>query len=398
MATVASVQATSQSRARAATAATSRLFFVDYWRVALAILVVLHHVAMVYGATIPFYYMEPPLTDPLAYLALMVFALLNQAWFMGAFFLLAGYFVPRSYDRKGPGRFAVGKLVRLGIPIVLYYLLIEPLSQTGFWLMPSALTGITNPLSWKAYPRLLGLGPVWFIAMLLVFCLGYVAWRLLAGKRAGSSTSKTSRPGYLGVGLFVLALAGVSYLWRMVVPIGKSVGDFPTIAYLPQYLSFFVIGIVANRRDWFRNLPGTMGIVGGVAALVAAVVLFPLAFSGKLFTLDLTAINNAFGNGHGQSAVYALFDSLFSVGLCLGAIAVLSRLFNRESRFGGFLARHSYAVYLIHIPIVVYLGYALRGLALPNLLKFGVASLVVVPACFIVAWLLRKIPFVSRVI
>jgi glucan biosynthesis protein C len=398
MANVASLQAATKAPARAATAAASRLFFVDHWRVGLAILVVLHHVAMVYGASIPFYYMEPPLTDPLAYLALLVFALLNQAWFMGAFFLLAGYFVPRSYDRKGPGRFVVGKLVRLGIPIVLYYFVIEPISQTGFWLMPSALTGITNPLSWKAYPKLLGLGPVWFIAMLLVFCLGYVAWRLLAGKRAGASTDKTSTPGYLGVGLFVLALAGVSYLWRRVVPIGKSVGDFPTIAYLPQYLSFFVVGIVASRRNWFRTMPGTMGVVGGVAALVAGVVLFPLAVSGRLFALDLTTINNAFGNGHGQSAVYALFDSIFSVGLCLGAIAVLRRWFNRESRLGGLLARQSYAVYLIHIPVVVYLGYALRGIALPNLLKFGLASLVIVPTCFVLAWIVRKIPLVSKVL
>ena len=65
MANVATVQAT-KSPARARTATAARLFFVDYWRVGLAILVVLHHVAMVYGASIPFYYMEPPLTDPLA--------------------------------------------------------------------------------------------------------------------------------------------------------------------------------------------------------------------------------------------------------------------------------------------------------------------------------------------
>ena len=101
---------------------TSRLFFVDHLRAVLAILVVLHHVALVYGASVPgFYYIEPPFTspgviNPLAYLALLVFALFNQAWFMGAFFLLAGYFTPESFDRKGAGAFLMGKLVRLGIP------------------------------------------------------------------------------------------------------------------------------------------------------------------------------------------------------------------------------------------------------------------------------------------
>ena len=373
----------------------SRLFFVDHLRVALAILVVLHHVAMVYGASIPFYYMEPPLTDPLAYVVLLVFALLNQAWFMGAFFLLAGYFAPGSTDRKGPGSFAVGKLVRLGIPLVFYVFVINPIAETGFWLMPSDLTGITNPLTWKAYPKLIGLGPVWFVAMLLVFSLGYALWRVLAKDR---TSVKSSTPSYLGVGLFVLGLALASYLMRMVIPIGKSLFEFPTLAYLPQYLSFFVVGTVAYRRNWFRTLPGTMGVVGLVLALVAGVVLFPLGFSGQFFKIDLAGLNNAMGNGHWQSAVYALFDSIFSVGLSMGAIVVFRRFVHRESRVGGFLARQSYAVYLLHIPVVVFLGYAMRRIQLPNLLKFGLAALVMVPASFVVAWLVRKIPLVSRVL
>ena len=144
-------RAESQETVREAPAKTSRLFFVDHLRVLLAVLVVLHHVAMVYGAVLPmFYYLEPPFSspgviDPLAYLALLVFSLLNQAWFMGAFFLLAGYFVPRSYDRKGPGSFVGGKLLRLGIPLVLYCFILNPIAETGFWLMPS-VAGM--PIGW----------------------------------------------------------------------------------------------------------------------------------------------------------------------------------------------------------------------------------------------------------
>jgi peptidoglycan/LPS O-acetylase OafA/YrhL len=317
---------------------------------------------------------------------------------MGAFFLLAGYFAPGSYDRKGAGSFVKGKLLRLGVPLVLYFFVLNPIAKIGFWLMPASLTGITAPLSWKAYPNLVGLGPLWFVAMLLVFGLGYAAWRVLVGKRASSATTQPSAPGYLGVGLFVLGLAGASYLMRMVIPMGKSVFEFPTLSYLPQYLSFFVVGTVAYRRDWFRTLPNSMGVVGLVVALVAAVVLFPLAFSGQLLTLNLAGLNNAMGNGHGQSAVYALFDSIFAVGLCLGALTVFRRFFNKESRFGRFLAQQSYAVYLLHIPVIVFVGYAMRGIALPNLLKFVVASVVMVPASFAVAYLVRKIPFVSKVL
>ena len=54
----------------------SRLFFADHLRAALVILVVLHHIAMVYGGIQPFYYLEPPASLP-AFLVPMVFVLLN---------------------------------------------------------------------------------------------------------------------------------------------------------------------------------------------------------------------------------------------------------------------------------------------------------------------------------
>jgi peptidoglycan/LPS O-acetylase OafA/YrhL len=381
----------------------SRLFFVDHWRAALAILVVLHHVAIVYGALLPlFYYLEPPfrapgVIDPLAYQVLLMFSALNQAWFMGAFFLLAGYFTPGSYDRKGLWRFVKDKLVRLGIPLVVFCFVINPLSWLGLWLMPTSLTGITTPPTGQTYLRFIGLGPLWFVAMLLILNVGYVMWRVLTGNPT-SSSKKESVPSYLGIGAWVLVLTVASYLMRMIVPMGTQMSEFPTLAYLPQYLGCFVIGTIASRRNWFRTLPVSMGIVGLVAALVAGVVLFPLAVSGRLFALDLTAMGHAMGHGHWQSAVYALFDAIFSVGLCLGAIVVFRRFFNGQGWFGRFLSEQSYAVYVIHIPLIVLVAYLLRGITIAPLLKFGLVSVIVVPVCFIGAYLFRKIPLVSKVL
>jgi len=141
-----------------------------------------------------------------------------------------------------------------------------------------------------------------------------------------------------------------------------------------------------------------MGVVGIVTAVVAGVLLYPLASSGHLFSLELTTLANSFGNGHWQSAVYALWDSIFAVGMCLGVITLFRRFFNGQGRFGRFLSQHGYAVYVIHIPIVVAVAFALRGIELAALLKFGLASVIVVPTCFAVAFIVRKIPRVSRIL
>ena len=377
----------------------SRLLFIDNLRTGLITLVMVHHVAVAYGAGAPFYYVELPINDPLASLVLLVFVLLNQSWFMGAFFLFSGYFTPGSFDRKGLGSFFKDRLLRLGVPLIIFYFVLSPISSIGFWEMPASLTGITTPLTWQAYPHLLGIGPLWFVGMLLVFDFGYAAWRMLTRNRMSYSMTKSSLPNYLLIGIFILVLAGVSYLVRIVVPLGREVFDFPTLAYLPQYLSLFVLGTVASRHNWFRTFPGSMGLVGFVTALVAGVVLFPLAFSGRLFSLEFTpALVNFFGNGHWQSAVYALWDSSFAVGMCLGVITLFRRFFNGQGRFGRFLSQHNYTVYVIHIPIVVFLAIGLKEIDLEHLLKFGMAALIAVPACFAVAYVVRRIPLAARIL
>jgi len=376
----------------------SRLFFVDHLRVFLTLLVVLHHVAMVYGGIQPFYYLEAP-TSLLGFLVPMIFVLLNQGWFMGAFFLLAGYFTPGSYDRKGAGSFLKDRLIRLGIPLLVFFFVLSPISGIGYFLM----SGDPSALSWQtfigAYPDLIGLGPLWFVAMLLIFDFGYMGWRMLTRNRENASTNESPVPGTLKIGIFVLALALVSYLLRIYIPLGKSILQFPTLAYLPQYLSFFIIGTVAYRGDWLRKLPGKMGVVGFVVAMLVTLTLFALGFISFLKAIDTGAAQiPPFGFGTWQSAVYALWDSAFAVGMVLAAITFFRRFFNQESKLGSFLSQQSYAVYIIHIPIVIFTAYGLRGIEMASLLKLGLAAVIVVPTCFIVAAILRKIPGVSRVL
>lgn len=370
-------------------ASRARIFFLDHLRASLTILVVLHHLALIYGASAAFYYLEPPKGDALASLVLLAFVLINQGYFMGFFFLISGYFTPGSYDRKGPAVFLKDRLLRLGIPLLVFVFVLGPLASIGLYYWAD-LKGpfIAN------YPTLIGVGPIWFVEMLVFFCLGYVLWRLVARERHQPTEGVFGTPSYCAVGLFILALAVASYLMRIVVPLGVTIPifDFPTLAYLPQYVSFFILGAIAFRRNWFATISGSMGRTGFIVAGVATLVLFPLAFVSS--TAEATFV----GHGTFPSAIYALWDSTFSVGMCLGLITLFRRFFNCQGKLGRFLSRNAYAVYIIHSPIIVLLALGLRGIHLENLLKFALAALIGVPLCFALAFLVRQIPFTSRIL
>jgi len=173
------------------------------------------------------------------------------------------------------------------------------------------------------------------------------------------------------------------------VPLSRYVLGFPTLAYLPQYISFFIIGIMAFQSNWLQTIQNSMGKWGFRVALVATLVLFPLALSGKTEFL---------GGGYWPSRAYALWDSTFSVGMCLGLITLFRRYFDRPIRLGSFLSQHAYAVYVFHFPIVVLIALALREIHLEAPLKFGLAVIIGVPLCFAIAYLVRKIPLMDRIL
>ena len=84
--------------------ASRRVYWIDTLRIALTVLVLAHHSGVTYGNIPVWYYNETP-TDPSGSV-LDIFVVINQSFFMGLFFFISGYFVPKSIDRKGPARLA----------------------------------------------------------------------------------------------------------------------------------------------------------------------------------------------------------------------------------------------------------------------------------------------------
>ncbi|MFC1708134.1 acyltransferase [Planctomycetota bacterium] len=221
-----------------------RLAYVDVLRVAVIVMVVAHHAAQPYGPTGG----DWPVTDPANSAWLGPFFSVNAAFGMGLLFLLAGYFVPRSYDRKGAGRYLKDRWTRLGVPLAFFALvpvgyLVEPVQRPlGQFARSLYESGLLN-----VYIHL------WFLGHLLLYSGAYVVWRLFTDRSPGGPRRAWSPPNHVAILGFVVWLALSTWVVRGWYPIDEWVPLLFVVAaepaHLPQYVSLFALGIVAYRGD-----------------------------------------------------------------------------------------------------------------------------------------------------
>ena len=88
-----------------------RDFYIDRLRTVMTAFVILHHTAITYGSPGGWFWRELEPSGSLSSQLLLLFCATNQAYFMGFFFLLAGYFTPASLERKGYARFIGDRLL-----------------------------------------------------------------------------------------------------------------------------------------------------------------------------------------------------------------------------------------------------------------------------------------------
>jgi glucans biosynthesis protein C len=91
---------------------------------------------------------------------------------LGPLFLVAGWFSARSLARKGAGAFAGTRLRRLGVPLIVFIFLINPLAT-----YLGNFRGARHPSLADYLGGTYGAGPMWFVAALLAFSLAYALLR-----------------------------------------------------------------------------------------------------------------------------------------------------------------------------------------------------------------------------
>jgi glucans biosynthesis protein C len=376
-----------------------RLPFIDNLRILLICGVLVQHLNDTYGSAGSWMYRDPAATDMFTSTFLTTLNSIGMAAGMGFFFLLAGYFTPASYDRKGGASFLRDRLIRLGLPWLVYSLLLEPLVVYIAHGLPGSF--------WSFYPTYLHRvdsiadGPIWFVELLLYFSILYVAWRSLARSRPQAASGTGTVPGYWAIFGFILALGLGSFVVRIWWPQYYQPSPFNLpMGYLLQYVCFYVLGIVAYRRNWLFKLTPRMGRNWSLIALLATLPFYGVAVPYVLGggTAGGQAGIELAGGFHRLSLAYTLWESFVIVGVCIGLLVLFRTRWNHQGSLAKGLAAGVYTVYLIHPLVLVGFSYAFHVVTLYPLLKWGIAVLITLPLCFLASGLIRKIPLVNRVL
>lgn len=372
-----------------------RLLFIDNLRTFLISLVLLHHLSITYGAAGSWYYNEARL-EGLDFLPMLLFVVTNQSFFMGLFFLISAYFTVPSLDRKGAGKFLKDRLIRLGIPILIFFFVLSPLT-----VFLAVRAGGNTDLSFLNFLREgqgFGFGPMWFVEALLLFSLVYLAVRYFSSKKTAETSNSIPLPKDGIILLFALGMGLLSFVVRIWLPVGWSLQPFGfQFPHFVQYISLFMVGLLAYRNNWLEQISFQRGIRWFVAAQGLIFIVFPALFF--LSGLATGGSSDAFVGGfHWQSLSYSVWEQVTGVSLIMGLIAIFRKRWNLQGTTARRLSDSAYAAYLIHPPILVGIALVFRDMHLHPIFKFVLLAPLAWLFVFFLANLVRKLPGLRKVL
>ena len=334
-----------------------RLTYLDNIKVMLTLLVIFHHAGQAYGQGGGWPY-TPSNNDEFLPWIWHFFAV-NASFFMGLYFFISGYFIPRSFDHQGFATFVKKKLLRLGVPLVA---------------MGSVISFCTGKFE---------LAHMWFVENLLFFCILYALFRL-AAKPIDNQCN--SRPTIIGLTAAALIMGFGSWLIREASPQDHWISLWVLVlepAHYLQYVMMFVLGILAYRFDWLDKMNNKTG------ATALAI--------GLLLALD-HYLRGTFPWDELVWQWFGFYESLMCVFISFGLLWIFRQYANKENAVMQWLAQQSYGAYVFHLPLMLGIQYLCDGLWMGAFAKFlfiGVATAIV---SFLNAWLIRLIPGAKQVI
>lgn len=345
-----------------------RLHYMDNLRAIVMIMGVFFHAGLAYSPIMHQVWMSASLEQ---HPAVDVINNFTHIFRMPLFFIVAGFFAALLMQKRGVKAFAKNRALRVGLPFVIFWPLVTAaivipilalIEQGGE--LPPLLQLIANAADSpdQSEPPLTTTY-LWFLYYLIMFyAVACIAQKLpLAGLRLRVA----NMPAWAVV--LVLPLVLLPGLGLTIVPIYPPESFIPTLWPFLFYGLFFAYGFVLFNSQGvvagFKPLLPWL-LVGSVALYIAMAFMVP-----KEVTLETT---------HQDWPVRAglmLCIAYIAVAMSMAGLILAKRYLNIRVGFMRYMADASYWIYLIHLPIVLLIQYALMNVALGLVLEFLISSL-----------------------
>ena len=220
---------------------TDRIHSLDFLRAFALLMGVLLHVLMLFLE--PFDGSEPRLGASIIFIWI-------HTWRMPLFMLLAGFFTALSLSKRDVGNYALNRLIRLGVPILLLWAVIPAVDETT-----SDIFKLPELISWVLYdvPFTLRLDHLWFLYYLLIFYGVLLLFKSITPRI------------FTFISDFKLSSARVLLLWLPILillsplnkPTGGIFGEIPTtfgdieLGSMLFMASFFLMGLQIQKSARF---------------------------------------------------------------------------------------------------------------------------------------------------
>lgn len=342
----------------------------DNLRTFLTCLVILHHTAIPYGGSGSWLFKSTIFQE--ASPPLLLFNAINQSFFMGLFFWISGRMSAMALQNGSRTKFWRGKVIRLGIPTLLYTLFIQPVNLwivSPSWDMLSIAQRFDN--YWKDVRGVRG--PVWYTATLLVLdsisAACHPSTSQPIGDRNKQAIGYTSKHRLNGI-CALLGVAVVSFGVRLYYPVGTVLRILSVQpGYLPQYLFAYRLGQLSIRTNSpVIRQPDSRSGEAGVqsqavshmslkSAILVSVLAFHLIFipqflCGRSNWLE-QSIADVSGGLNAAALLYALWNefSFYLIGSSM--VCYFRQNYSQPTTSWLWRPRYSYAAFLLHAPVSI---------------------------------------------
>ena len=375
-----------------------------YLRAFIIVLVVVHHTAVAYflpGVPPPASSLVQnlhsirgisPVIDVVHSKILFFIVFFNDRFFMPLLFFLSGLFVWGSLQRKGKMIFFRDRLIRLGLPFMVMVIL-SPLTYYTTYLQAGGNSGTSG--FWQQWFSLGNwpTGPAWFLWLLLAFDIATVFLSLLV-PNAGNFIKKipsgaVSRPAML---FWLLVIVSAASYFPMVAIYDPNFawwywGPFSfQLSRVFLYLVYFLIGVILGAYGIRRTL------------LISDSTLSRRWIMWAIITIALFLANIVVTFSQTNKTVIAVAFLLFCAAAGFAFLSIFLKFARNPNRVLDSLFHNSYGIYVIHYCFVNWMLYAMLKAPLPAVAKGSIVFVCSLAFCWGAISIIRRMPFVSRVI